>query len=33
MARMLAADPELVAELKAMVRTTHAVLPKGRNFH
>jgi error-prone DNA polymerase len=32
MARMLAAEPELVAELKAMHETA-AAMPKGRNFH
>ena len=33
MARMLAADPELAAEAREMTSSTHAVLPKGRNFH
>ena len=33
MARLLAADPERAAEARDMTRSTHAVLPKGRNFH
>jgi error-prone DNA polymerase len=33
MARMLAAEPELLSELRAMSETTIAALPKGRNFH
>jgi hypothetical protein len=32
MARMLAAEPELVADLKSMNEAA-AVMPKGRNFH
>jgi DNA polymerase III alpha subunit len=33
MARMLAEEPELKDELRAMSEATHAVMPKGRNFH
>ncbi len=33
MARMLAEEPELVAELKALHETNRAAMPKGRNFH
>ncbi|MGH6922833.1 MAG: error-prone DNA polymerase [Propylenella sp.] len=33
MARMLAEEPELAEELRAMSEATHAVMPKGRNFH
>jgi hypothetical protein len=32
MARMLAAEPELADELRAL-RAAHAAMPKGRNFH
>jgi error-prone DNA polymerase len=32
-ARMLAAEPELAADLKAMQQTTASAMPKGRNFH
>jgi error-prone DNA polymerase len=33
MARMLAAQPELTDEIRALMQATHAALPKGRNFH
>jgi error-prone DNA polymerase len=33
MARMLAAEPDLVEEVRALSQATHAALPKGRNFH
>lgn len=33
MARMLAADPELAEEMRQQYEATHAVMPKGRNFH
>jgi error-prone DNA polymerase len=33
MARMLAAEPELAEEVRALGQATHSVMPKGRNFH
>ncbi len=33
MARMLAAEPELADEVRALMQATHAAMPKGRNFH
>jgi error-prone DNA polymerase len=33
MARMLAAEPELAQEVRALMQATHSALPKGRNFH
>jgi error-prone DNA polymerase len=33
MTRLLAAEPELAADLKSMYQTTASVMPKGRNFH
>jgi hypothetical protein len=33
MARMLAAEPELADEVRALMQAAHSVLPKGRNFH
>ncbi len=33
MARLLADEPELVAELRALHAANAAVMPKGRNFH
>jgi hypothetical protein len=32
-ARMLAAEPELAEEVRALSQATHSALPKGRNFH
>ena len=33
MTRLLAAEPELAAELREMYAATASVMPKGRNFH